>query len=331
MAKFLIVEARFYASQNQHLKAEASVNALRDDYPESPYTPVALYEGAILRERRGLAGQAEPGSGGGIYEGAVQKLNQGASTAPKTTNGNSTAAPPVTEQDPQHPRVLLRELVSRYKEHPLAFYALLKLANYARSNASFEDYGDADKICDQILKDYPGHSDLRRAEMTKADCQFALGGADPLRYSEAFARYERLHDNVALPDEFRIEAGCKMVETARAQGDRPTVLRLAETVVQNLDIQEPLRIDASTLGVTGRYWLSRVLFVQADQLELDKRFSEAQRAYERILRLKLPGGPLATASLQRLRKPAPGTDTAPPETPGKPSPPPLRDNLPSGP
>ncbi len=305
-ASSLLVEARFLAAHNQPLDAETAVNRLREDYPDSRYTPVALYEAAILRERRGLAGPGESGSGGGIYESAAQRLNR-----------NQPAPETPTPPDPQHPSVLLKELINKYKRHPLVFYALLRLANYARSEATPEDYNDADKLCDQILKDFANHPEIHRAEMTKADCQFALGSTSSLQYNEAFSLYERLHDNSALPADFRIEAGCKMVETARARGDRGASVRLAESVLQNVEAQGTNRIEVARLGVTGRYWLSRTLFVQAEQLELEGKNNEAQRACQRILDLQLPGAPLATATLARLRPPSLPAGTPAPETPGK--------------
>ena len=49
-----LIEARYYAQINQTVDAQQRFIALADQYPESKYAPVALYEAAVSAEQRGL-------------------------------------------------------------------------------------------------------------------------------------------------------------------------------------------------------------------------------------------------------------------------------------
>ena len=57
---------------------------------------------------------------------------------------------------------------------------------------------------------------------------------------------------------------------------------------------------AVELGAKGRYWMSRVLLELGDLYEKEAKLDEARRAYELLLKERLPGETLAQQRLARF-------------------------------
>jgi cellulose synthase operon protein C len=246
-----LIEARYYAENNRMVDAQKSFRSLADQYPNSKYASIALYEAAICAQQRGID---------------------------------------ATEEGPAE---ILENIVKKYPTHKITYYAQLKRADISRR---LNKFGDALMLYEDLLKQYPDHPERYLAQISRADCLFAQSGQTPVLLDEAIAVYERLVDNQEVPIDLRIESGFKWA-FAKARGkDLPRAKEIYFLII-NRFLLEPEK-SQNTLGTTGRYWMSRILFELGSLLEKESNYEEAHNAYKKILTHNLPGQSLAKIKIQ---------------------------------
>lgn len=192
---------------------------------------------------------------------------------------------------------ILERLVTDYSESGLVYYARLKQGDLARR---LNDFPTALLLYEQILSQFPGHPERYRAELSRADCLMALGSDDPARFDAAAVIYERNCLLPTAPLPVRIEAGYKWAHALRQQGDlsgsQGVLWLLYERFVIDPDLSQPILVEEA-----GRYWMSRVLLdLGGSQVEKGE-YASAIRAYETLIRLRLPGSATARARIENLR------------------------------
>lgn len=188
--------------------------------------------------------------------------------------------------------VILERLAADYPGHPLVFYARLKQGDLARR---LNDYGTALLLYERLLNLFPDHPESFRAELSRADCLFAQGSQDRNRLEDAALAFERLTLLAAAPADLRVEAGLKWATAQRLRG-ADGESRAALWVVVHTFLPGEQR-DTPPLGNQGRYWLARVVFELAGQLEQAGDATGAQRLYRSLIAQQLPGAALARSRL----------------------------------
>ncbi len=192
---------------------------------------------------------------------------------------------------------ILERIVATYPRHSLVFYARLRQGDLARR---LNDFPTALVLYEQVLTQFPDHPERFRAELSRADCLMAMGGADPARFESAAVLYERLCLLPAAPPAVRLEAGFKWAHTLRQQQDAAGNERVLWLVYRNF-VLDPDLSQAVRAAPAGRYWLARTLLeLGALRLESGDAIG-ARELYEAVLRLDLPGTAVARARLESLQ------------------------------
>ena len=189
---------------------------------------------------------------------------------------------------------LIERLVTTYPKSDLVFYARLKEGDLLRK---LNRFGQAQQVYELLVNDPAQHQDVLLAQLALADCHYAQAASDPSHWESAATIYERLQDLPTAPVDLRVEAGFKH---GYALAKRGAAARAQATwmLVINSFLLDATR--AAELGAKGRYWMSRVLLELGDLYEKEAKLDEARRAYELLLREKLPGGTLAEQRLARF-------------------------------
>lgn len=197
---------------------------------------------------------------------------------------------------------LIEDLVSRYPNSDLVFYARLKQGDIWRK---LNRFALAEQVYDHLVKHYPQHADVLAARMSLADCHSAQAVSDPSRIDRALDIYEGL---LARPDaspDLRIEAGFKLGSAHIRRGEIRRAIDVWWRDVVSGFLANPS--DVSRIGANGRYWMGRVLRDLGAQLEQQGRNDEARRAWTLVLDSGLPGAAFAKARLERMRLEQPTT------------------------
>ncbi|MBI5380382.1 MAG: hypothetical protein HZA31_00625 [Opitutae bacterium] len=193
---------------------------------------------------------------------------------------------------------LIEQLVSRYRESDLVFYARLKQGDLLRK---LNDFPAAQQAYELLVQNFKQHREVQAAEMALAACHRAQAANDPAHVESAEVIYERL---LALPNataDLRVEAGYNL-GASLAQRNKP--LRAQEIWWGYVVNEFLLKADrAAALGAKGRYWMSRTLLELGALLEQQEKLEEARKAWLLIVDTKLPGGALAKAKLARFNLP----------------------------
>ncbi|HEY4248193.1 MAG TPA: tetratricopeptide repeat protein [Lacunisphaera sp.] len=200
---------------------------------------------------------------------------------------------------------LLEDLIKKYPQDDLVFYARLKQGDLFRK---LNDFASARQIYELLNNKYSQHPDILVAQLALADTLFAQG-ANPVNVESAATIFDRLRDLPSAPVDLRVEAGAmlgvaliKQSQTAGTPTERDQEIAKAQTVlwsVVNTFLRDP--VQAAKLGATGRYWMSRSL-LQLGQIHEDAgNLDEAQRAYQLIVDSKLGGSAQAREKLARYR------------------------------
>ncbi len=195
---------------------------------------------------------------------------------------------------------LLERLATKYSQHPLVFYARMKQGDISRK---LNDFPAALVVYEAVIRQFAQHPDRPNAELSRADCYFALSNQNPVRLEDALASYERLFDWDGISADVRAEAGFKWGYVT----EKINPARAREIYWMAADLLLPLVENPVSHGVnrltTGRYWLARSLLQMAELSEKEKIFSEARRAYEILVTRQLPGADLAKIHLERMSNP----------------------------
>lgn len=127
-----IVEARYFASTNNIAKAQQQMIKLSDDYPNSEYAPIALYEAALNLEARGLSNS---------YQEALTILERISSGYPSSS---LVFAARIKQADILRKmnnfgaaQLVCEELIKKYSDHPQRYFA-----EFARADCLFAQAGN---------------------------------------------------------------------------------------------------------------------------------------------------------------------------------------------
>ncbi|MGF1484611.1 MAG: tetratricopeptide repeat protein [Opitutales bacterium] len=184
---------------------------------------------------------------------------------------------------------LLDQLAQDYPDNPLVFEARLRQGNILRDLGQF---GDALNVYENLLVSFPQHPQRYRAEFGRAYCLALDANGQPERVEGAAAAFERLFDLPQIPIDARVEAGHQAGRVLSEAGQRDRAAEVYWLVITRF-LDEPEL--AESLGVNGRYWMSRNLFDLAALLEQKGETAAAHQLYGRILASGLPGASLAEA------------------------------------
>lgn len=188
---------------------------------------------------------------------------------------------------------ILERLITAYPDNGLVFYARLKQGDLART---LNDFPTALALYESVLNKFPHHPEVFRAQMSRADCLVAMGGADPARYDSAAVIYERTFLLRDAPHAVRMEAGYKWAQTLQRTGEEGGKERVLWMLCQKFCFDDSLVPDEE--GGSGDYWLSRSFLELAEIQESKARLASARLLYETMARLKLPGSALASSRLR---------------------------------
>jgi tetratricopeptide (TPR) repeat protein len=245
-----LIEARQLADSGDAAGAEAVLLRLIEAYPQSRYTVQALFEAALLAERRGSDADLAQ---------AIDRL----------------------EQLARHP-----------EPGDLLFHARMKQGDLLRKRDRFEA---ALEVYQALLNDprFSAHPGRHALEVQVADTLLAQRGGGDGNFATATGILERIFDLSDVPADLRVEAAAKLASAFLARG---RTARAEETFLASWT-----RFGESTgdLGLSGRYWMGRMLLVWADWLERRGRVFEARSLYERLAGMDLPGRRTAQARLSR--------------------------------
>jgi tetratricopeptide (TPR) repeat protein len=189
---------------------------------------------------------------------------------------------------------LIERLVTTYPKSDLVFYARLKQGDLLRK---LNRFGPAQRVYELLVNDPSQHRDVLLAQLALADCHYAQTASDPTQWESAATIYERLQDLPTAPVDLRVEAGFKHGYALAKRGNSARA-QATWMLVMNTFLLDPAR--AAELGAKGRYWMSRVLLELGDLYEREAKLDQARRAYELLLREKLPGETLAQQRLARF-------------------------------
>lgn len=187
---------------------------------------------------------------------------------------------------------LLERLVVGFPQSDLVFHARLKQGEILRK---MNDFGSAQIVYENILKDFSGHTDQFKAEMGKADCLLAQASKNGELFMDAVDIYERLFDLNYLPVEVRAEAGYKSGIGLLEAGKTKRGSEMFWLVISNFVVNADSKIEQTPIT---RYWLSRCIFELAKAQEESQFVQEARKMYQLVIDYNLPGRALAEMKIQ---------------------------------
>ena len=208
---------------------------------------------------------------------------------------------------------LIVDLVKRYPQSDLVFYAQLKEGDLLRKLNQFQQ---AQQVYESLVNNFPQHSDVILAQLALAECHHAQAAGDPTHAESAIVLFEHLRDRIDAPVDVRVEAGfnlgylyARRSSAAREQGDAVREQENAaraqgvwwKDVVHEFLVKDPAV--AAQLGPKGRYWMARTLVELGTLFEQEEKLEQAKEAWLLILQYRLPGEDQARARLARFKLP----------------------------
>ena len=189
---------------------------------------------------------------------------------------------------------LHQNLIERYPVDPLLFSARLKQGDLLRQ---MNDFAGAQIIYEDLIRSFPEHPRRYVAELSRADCMLALAKSAEGQLKDVAMALERMIDLPNLPVDFQAEVGYKW-GFALLQRD---ALKEAQEVFMLMAGRFLLDGENATrLGVTGRYWMSRAMLELGSLLEEAGELAEARRVYRKMVAYNLPGRTIAQSRADRL-------------------------------
>ena len=198
---------------------------------------------------------------------------------------------------PEHFAAAVRvhhDLTVRYPTDNLLFAARLKQGDLLRQ---MNDFAGAQIVYEDLIHSFPEHPRRYVAELSRADCMLALAKDNEEQLKDVALALERLMDMPNLPIDFQAEVGYKWGFSLLQRG------ALAEAQKIFTLISSKFLLDgenATRLGRTGRYWMSRALLELGAGLEASGELAEARRVYRKMVAYNLPGRNLAQSRANRL-------------------------------
>ena len=208
---------------------------------------------------------------------------------------------------------LIEELVTKYRQSDLVFYARLKQGDLLRRLNQFQQ---AQQVYESLVNNYAQHKDVILAQLALAESHHAQAAGDPAHAESATVLFEHLRDRIDAPVDVRVEAGFNLgylyVRRSAAAHDKGDTVREQENaaraeevwwkdVVHEFLVKDPDM--AAQLGAKGRYWMARTLVELGALFEQQEKLEQAKEAWLLILKAKLPGEELAKARLTRFNLP----------------------------
>jgi len=189
---------------------------------------------------------------------------------------------------------LIEQMVTRYPQSPLVFYARLKQGDLLRK---LNQFPQAQQVYESLVNNYSQHPDVLLAQLALAECHNAQSMNDSAHTSRAVVLFEQLRDRVDAPVDVRVEAGLNLghLMLRGGQPDQAEAVWWRDVVTAFL-LDERM---ASQLGVRGRYWMTRTLLEVGRLYEGQSRLDQAREAWGLILKTGLPGAALAEDRLAR--------------------------------
>ncbi len=211
-----------------------------------------------------------------LYEAALHALTRG------------------TDSTMREASQIFERMAENYPDHPLVFYGRLSQGNLLRS---FNDFGGAEQVFEQLLLAFPGHMDRAVVLMAQAECILAQTDTSQVRIDQAIGKFERLAELPDLPIDLRVEAAWKWAFAYQRRKNPERVIQIYWLTINQFLIEED---HARELGSTGRYWMSRIVISLGEALEGRGDLDSARRVYALIPDRGLPFKSLAEGKLSRL-------------------------------
>jgi len=183
--------------------------------------------------------------------------------------------------------LLLNNIALEYPNDELVYSARLKQGDLLRKMNKF---AAAQNLYENLINDYPTHPSRYIAELSRADCMLALAKNNESQLNAVIIALEQLIDLPNLPIDFQAEVGYKwgfaLLKRDLSDQAQEVFTMIASRFLLNAD-------QASLLGPSGRYWMSRALLALGRLLEEQGDVAEARRVYIKMVAFNLPGRKLA--------------------------------------
>ncbi|CAA6692919.1 MULTISPECIES: tetratricopeptide repeat protein [unclassified Lentimonas] len=186
------------------------------------------------------------------------------------------------------------DLTVRYPADSLYFAARLKQGDLLRL---MNDFAGAQIIYEDLIHSFPEHARRYVAELSRADCMLALAKDNDEQLKDVALALERLMDMPNLPIDFQAEVGYKWGFALMQRGALAEAQKIFTLIASNFLLDGE---NATRLGRTGRYWMSRALLELGAGLEASGELAEARRVYRKMVAYNLPGRNLAQSRANRL-------------------------------
>lgn len=186
------------------------------------------------------------------------------------------------------------ELVRLYPES-----ALMPDVRFAQGDtlAELGRFDEAILAFEEIVVHHPSSPLLAAAWGRKGDCQFTLAGAEPSRYADARASFERVGERADVPTDLRLQAWYKAGRCMQEAGDNEAAFEQFLRVVYAF-------LDPANADGEGALWFTRAAFDAAAIKEAQRAPREAARIYRRVAESGLPAAEEAQKRLRAMRVPA---------------------------
>ena len=110
---------------------------------------------------------------------------------------------------------LIEDLVKKYPQSDLVFYARLKQGDLLRK---LNQFPQAQQVYESLVNNYAAHKDVILAQLALAECHNAQSSNDPAQAERAIVLFEHLRDRVDAPVDVRVEAGFNLGNLLCAPG-----------------------------------------------------------------------------------------------------------------
>jgi len=194
---------------------------------------------------------------------------------------------------------LIEDLVRKYPQSDLVFYARLKQGDLLRT---LGQYPQAQQVYESLVNNFAQHKDVILAQLALAECHHAQAAGDPAQAESATVLFEHLRDRIDAPVDVRVEAGFNLGYLYARRGDAARAEEVWwKDVAYEFLVRDPTL--AAQLGEKGRYWMARTLLELGTLFEQQEKLEQAKEAWLMILKAGLPGEELARARLARFNLP----------------------------
>ncbi len=302
LANAALLKARGYALKGDEASERAQLELLRVQYPDST-AAVASY----LAEGRSFADRKQPTAALRCYERVLELCEDNPEFSEYASRAYFEAAQQAAALGrPRDAVAFLDAVATKYPTSPLVFYARLQQADFFRT---LNEFDSALAVYERLKTQYPDRQDLRRVELSRADCLLALAAsarsatdaaknqAARADLDSAIVAYERLSSLPDVPFDLMAEAGNKhgyataqmgiLFESASPEALEQRIAEAKKIHWRNVnDVFARASADGndptSVWGTRTGYWLARSLFAIGELCEQEGDIEGARKAYDRV-------------------------------------------------